>query len=207
MTHNKNLIINKIINQANSLNKKIKTFKDDNITDHYDFIQAMFNDKQMKYNKSGSLTKSKKFYESQNILQLQRTLNILTKINNHEVFGTKNKYKKFATESWVTLQHTVKEVLMNKGYNEDEINMIVSTKSFYNSLLLAFKDVGRGYGSDQVIEKVFLQYNTSNLEQSDIEKAVSDIEFSVSRQKELNDHIRDYQEFLRWQKENKRGRR
>ncbi|MGL5718730.1 MAG: hypothetical protein ACRCXT_21050 [Paraclostridium sp.] len=196
-------IINKIINQANSLNKKIKTFKNEGIDDHNDFVQAMFNSDQMKYNKSGSMTKSKKFYEKQNVLQLQRTLATLTKINNHDVFGTINKYKSFATESWNTLQETIKDILLRKGYNEGDVNMIVSSKNFYNTLLLAFKDVSRGYGSHQIIEKVFLQYNQGNLSEDDIEKATSDIEFSVSRQNELEEHIRQYQEFL----DMKRGRR
>lgn len=196
-------VINKIINQANSLNKKIKTFKAEGIEDHGDFVHAMFNSDQMKYNKSGSMTKSKKFYEKQNILQLKRTLNTLIKINNHDVFGTIKKYKSFATESWTTLQHTVKEILLSKGYNESDVNMITSSKMFYNTLLLAFKDVGKGYGSEQIIEKVFLQYNQGNLSQEDIEKATSDIEFSVSRHNQLQQHIRDFKEF----EERKRGRR
>lgn len=196
-------VINKIINQVNSLNKKIKGFKIEGIEDHGDFVHAMFNSEQMKYNKSGSMTKSKKFYEKQNILQLKRTLNTLIKINNHDVFGTIKKYKSFATESWTTLQHTVKEILLSKGYNEGDVNMITSSKMFYNTLLLAFKDVGKGYGSEQVVEKVFLQYNQGNLSQEDIEKATSDIEFSVSRHNQLQQHIRDFKEFEEW----KRGRR
>ena len=199
----KNQIISKIINQANSLNKKIKTFKKEGIDDHFDFIESMFNDKQMKYNKSGSLTKSKKFYEKQNLLQLNRTLSILTKINNHDVFGTIKKYKSFATESWTTLQDTVKNLLLNKGYDIQSVNMIVTSKNFYNTLLTSFKDVGRGYGSTQIIEKVFLNYNQRNLSEEDVKKATSDIEFSVNRQNELERHIREYEEFLNM----KRGKR
>ena len=199
----KNQIISKIINQANSLNKKIKTFKKEGIDDHFDFIESMFNDKQMKYNKSGSLTKSKKFYEKQNLLQLNRTLSILTKINNHDVFGTIKKYKSFATESWTTLQDTVKNLLLNKGYDIQSVNMIVTSKNFYNTLLTSFKDVGRGYGSTQIIEKVFLNYNQGNLSEEDVKKATSDIEFSVNRQNELERHIREYEEFLNM----KRGKR
>ena len=199
----KNQIISKIINQANSLNKKIKTFKIEGIDDHFDFINSMFNDKQMKYNKSGSLTKSKKFYEKQNLLQLNRTLSILTKINNHDVFGTIKKYKSFATESWTTLQDTVKNLLLNKGYDIQSVNMIITSKNFYNTLLTSFKDVSRGYGSTQIIEKVFLNYNKGNLSEEDIRKATSDIEFSVNRQNELDRHIREYEEFLNM----KRGKR
>lgn len=205
----KNEVINKIINQANSLNKKIKSFKNEGITDHYDFIQAMFNDKQMAYNKSGSLSKSKKFYGEQNMLELKRTLNILTKINNHDVFGTIRKYKNFATEQWTTLQDTVKDILLRKGYAESDINLIVSSKSFYNSLLIAFKELGKNYGSDQVVEKVFLEYleRENGISQEDLNKAVSDIEFSVSKQRELDEHLRQYNEFLKYQEENKRGKR
>lgn len=201
----KNEIINKIINQANSLNKKVKTFKNEGITDHYDLIQSMFNDQQMEYNKSGSLTKSKKFYGNQNMLELQRTLSILTKINNHDVFGTVRKYKNFATEQWTTLQHTVKEILLKKGYSEDEVNLVTSSKAFYNSLLIAFKELKKNYGSDQVIEKVYLQY--ANMSEEEIKQAVSDIEYSVTKQRELDEELRDYKDYLDWKNESKRGRR
>lgn len=201
----KNEIINKIINQANSLNKKVKTFKDEGITDHYDLIQSMFNDKQMEYSKSGSITKSKKFYGNQNMLELQRTLNILTKINNHDVFGTIRKYKQFATEQWTTLQHTVKEILLKKGYSEADINMVTSSKAFYNSLLIAFKELKKNYGSEQVVEKVYLQY--ANMSEDDIKQAVSDIEYSVTKQRELDEELREYKEYLQWKEEYKRGKR
>lgn len=201
----KNEVINKIINQANSLNKKVKSFKNEGITDHYDLVQSMFNDKQMEFNASGSITKSKKFYGNQNMLELQRTLTILTKLNNHDVFGTVRKYKKFATEQWTTLQHTVKEILLKKGYAEDDVNLVISSKAFYNSLLIAFKELKKNYGSEQVVEKVYLQY--ANMSEEDIKQAVSDIEYSVTKQRELDEELREYKEYLQWKEEYKRGKR
>lgn len=194
-------VIAKIINQANSLNKKIKSFKSEGITDHYDFITAMFNSDQMKYVKgSGALTKSKKFFEKQNILQLQKTLNTITKINNHDVFGTLNKYNNFKTESWQTLVDTVKNHLTGKGYSESDVMMIITSRNFNNSLYMAFKDVQKGYGSLQVIEKVYLQYAQGTITEEEIAKATSDIEHSVTRQNELIEDIRLFEEY-------KRGRR
>ena len=201
----KNEVINKIIKQANSLNKKVKSFKNEGITDHYDLVQSMFNDKQMQFNESGSITKSKKFYGNQNMLELQRTLNILTKLNNHDVFGTVRKYKKFATEQWTTLQHTVKEILLKKGYSEDDVSLVISSKAFYNSLLIAFKELKKNYGSEQVVEKVYLQY--ANMSENDIKQAVSDIEYSVTKQRELDEELREYKEYLQWKEEYKRGKR
>lgn len=199
----KSEVINKIINQVNSLNKKIKTFKNEGIEDHYEFITSMFNDKQMKYNKSGSLTKSKKFYDKENILQLNRTLNILTKINNHDVFGTIKKYKKFANDQWYTFKETISDSLIKKGYDEEYVKLITSSKQFQKNLSLILQDCSRGYGSEQIFEKVFLNYQHGIISKEDIEKAVSDIEHSVSRQNQLQDHIREYNEFL----EMKRGKR
>ena len=201
----KNEIINKIINQAHSLNKKVTAFKNEGITDHYDLIQSMFNDKQMIYTDSNLLSKSKKFYGNQNILELQRTLTILTKINNHDVFGTVRKYKKFATEQWTTLKHTVKEILLKKGYSVDDVNLVISSKAFYNSLLIAFKELKKNYGSDQVVEKVYLQY--ANMSEEEIKQAVSDIEYSVTKQRELDEELRDYKDYLEWKEEYKRGKR
>lgn len=195
-------IIKKIINQANSLNKKVKAFKNEGIDDHEDYVKAMFNDKQMSFNESGSLTKSKKFYGNQNTLELKRTLNILTKMNNHEIFGTVRKYKKFATDSWVTLQDTVKDILLKKGYSESDIYSVINTKAFYNSLLIAFKELKKNYGSDQVVEKVFLEYleKEGGISQEDVNKAVSDIEYNISKQRELEEELRQYREYQEMQR-------
>ena len=81
LTHKQ--LINKIINQANSLNKKIKAFKNNGITEHSELIHNLFDKDQVKFNKSGSITKSKKFYDNQEDIWLKKTLSTLIKLNNH----------------------------------------------------------------------------------------------------------------------------
>ena len=74
-------LINKIINQSNSLNKKIKAFKNKGIEEHNELIHNLLSDDQVQYNKSGSITKSKKFYNNQDDFVLKKTLSTLIKIN------------------------------------------------------------------------------------------------------------------------------
>ena len=204
-------LINKIINQSNSLNKKIKAFKNKGIDEHSELIHNLLSGDQVQYNKSGSITKSKKFYNNQDDFVLKKTLSTLIKINNHDIYGTINKYSKYATESWETLQSTVKETLRQKGYDEKFITELCADKDFYNKLYLAFNEGGLSYGSDQIIEKVVLDYAENGLSEDEIERIASDIEYSKNKMDKLKMEIeqyreyeRDREEYERWKSQNRR---
>ena len=204
-------LINKIINQTNSLNKKIKAFKNKGIEEHSELIHNLLSDDQVQYNKSGSITKSKKFYDKQDDFVLKKTLATLIKINNHDIYGTVNKYTKYATVSWETLQTTVKETLRTKGYDEKFIVELCADKDFYNKLYLAFNEGALSYGSDQIIEKVVLDYSENGLSEEEIERISSDIEYSKNKMDKLNLEIEQYreyerekEEYERWKTQNRR---
>lgn len=204
-------LINKIINQTNSLNKKIKAFKNKGIEEHNELIHNLLSDDQVQYNKSGSITKSKKFYDKQDDFVLKKTLATLIKINNHDIYGTVNKYTKYATVSWETLQTTVKETLRTKGYDEKFIVELCADKDFYNKLYLAFNEGGLSYGSDQIIEKVVLDYSENGLSEEEIERISSDIEYSKNKMDNLRIEIEQYreyererEEYERWKSQNRR---
>ena len=204
-------LINKIINQSNSLNKKIKAFKNKGIEEHNELIHNLLSDDQVQYNKSGSITKSKKFYDKQDDFVLKKTLATLIKINNHDIYGTVNKYTKYATVSWETLQTTVKETLRAKGYDEKFIIELCADKDFYNKLYLAFNEGALSYGSDQIIEKVVLDYSENGLSEEEIERISSDIEYSKNKMDNLNleieqyrEYERDREEYERWKSQNRR---
>lgn len=204
-------LINKIINQTNSLNKKIKAFKNKGIEEHNELIHNLLSDDQVQYNKSGSITKSKKFYDKQDDFVLKKTLATLIKINNHDIYGTVNKYTKYATVSWETLQTTVKETLRTKGYDEKFIVELCADKDFYNKLYLAFNEGALSYGSDQIIEKVVLDYSENGLSKEEIERISSDIEYSKNKMDNLRVEIEQYreyererEEYERWKSQNRR---
>ena len=204
-------LINKIINQVNSLNKKIKAFKNEGIEEHNELIHNLLSDDQVQYNKSGSITKSKKFYDKQDDFVLKKTLATLIKINNHDIYGTVNKYTKYATVSWETLQTTVKETLRTKGYDEKFIVELCADKDFYNKLYLAFNEGSLSYGSDQIIEKVVLDYSENGLSEEEIERISSDIEYSKNKMDNLRLEIEQYreyererEEYERWKSQNRR---
>lgn len=190
-------LINKIINQANSLNKKIKAFKNANIMEHEELVHNLLSDKQVQYNKSGSITKSKKFYDNQSDIWLKKTLSTLIKLNNNEIYGTINKYNKYATQSWNTLNDTVTNILKENGYDDKFIAELTSSKDFYNKLYLAFNDGGLSYGSDQIINKVALDYSTNGLTDDEKERIVSDIEYSKNKMDELTTQISQYEDYLK----------
>lgn len=192
-------LIKKIINQANSLNKKIKKFKEANIDEHLELVKGLFNDGQVEFNNSGSITKSKKFYDKQSDLWLKRTLTTLHKLNNHDVYGTINKYNKVATDSWNTLVHTVQDYLTNKGYDKQWVMEVTSTNEFYQKLLLAFKDNKKSYGSTQTIEKVFLEYaNDDKMSEDEKKTTLNNIEHSLNAHEQILKEIRDYEEYRRF---------
>ncbi|MGL6104814.1 hypothetical protein [Romboutsia sp.] len=205
-------IISKIINQANSLNKKVKKFKEKGVEDHLDFITSLFNNKQMQYKKDDkgniiSLSKAgKTFYSKQNELQLKRTLSILTKINNHDVYGTVKKYEKTVNDKWVTLTHTIEEYLSDKGYPIDQIKLITTSNNFINTLSVALNNIEKGFGSEQIIEKTFLNYQQYTMNEVDVKKAISDLEYGASKTRQIDDMSERFKRFLEMEKD-ERGKR
>ena len=191
-------IIDKIINQANSLNKKIKAFKKANITEHEELIHNLLSEKQVQYNKSGSITKSKKYYSNQNDFWLRKTLSTLIKLNNNEIYGTINKYNKYANQSWLSLKDTVENVLTGNGYDKKFISELLASKDFYNKLYLAFSEGGKSYGSNQIINKVVLDYSQNGLTDDEKKRIVSDIEYSKNKMDQLNAELSQYEEYLRY---------
>lgn len=191
-------LINKIVNQANSLNKKIKAFKKANIMEHEELVHNLLSEEQVQYNKSGSITKSTKFYDKQSDIWLKKTLSTLIKLNNNDIYGTINKYNKYATQSWNTLRDTVEQTLLKNGYSSSFIAELLSSKDFYNKLYLAFKEGGKSYGSDQIIDKVVLDYSENGLTDAEKERIVSDIEYSKNKMDELTAEMSQYEEYLKY---------
>lgn len=196
LTHNE--LINKIVNQVNSLNKKIKAFKKANIQEHEELVHNLLSEEQVQYNKSGSITKSTKFYGKQSDIWLKKTLATLVKLNNNDIYGTINKYNKYATQSWNTLRDTVEQTLLRNGYSSSFIAELLSSKNFYNKLYLAFKEGGKSYGSDQIIDKVVLDYSENGLTDDEKERIVSDIEYSKNKMDELTAEITQYEQYLEY---------
>lgn len=191
-------LIDKIINQANSLNKKIKAFKKENILEHSELVHNLLPEGQVTYNKSGSITKSTKFYDKQSDIWLKKTLSTLTKLNNNEIYGTINKYHKFATQSWNTLRDTVMDHLRMQGYDEEFIQSICSSKDFYEKLYLAFNDGALSYGSLQMVDKVALDYKNNGLTSEEKERIVSDIEYSKNKMDQLTTEINQINEAMEY---------
>ena len=56
-----NQLTNMIINQINSLNKKIKSFKEKGIDTHMEYIKNIISDDMGQFTENGTLSKSKNF--------------------------------------------------------------------------------------------------------------------------------------------------
>ena len=192
--NDRNELTNMIINQINSLNKKIKAFKKEGIEEHSEYIKHIITDDMGQFSKNGTLSKSKKFYEGKNIVWLKKTLSALHKINNHEYYGTIRKYEKEITKTVKKVQDYVKKHLSDKGYDEEFIFGAINSKQYMATLFDAFKDVGTGFGSDQAIEKVALNYGGSNtgFSEKEINKILNNIEYARNtalRLKEQQDAV------------------
>lgn len=190
-------IINMIINQINSLNKKIKAFKNEGIEEHSNYIHHIISDDMGQFTENGTLSKSKNFYSEKNIVWLKKTLSALHKINNHAYYGTVRKYHKEITNTVKKVQDYVDKYLSNKGYNADFIYDAINSKEFMTSLFDAYKEVGRGFGSNQAIEKIALNYGgtETGFNEKEMNKILSNIEYAknvADRLKEEQDAFDDF---------------
>lgn len=195
--NDRNELTNMIINQINSLNKKIKAFKKEGIEEHSEYIKNLISSDMGQFTKNDTLSKSKKFYGTKNTVWLKKTLSALHKINNHEFYGTTRKYHKEVTKSLKAVQDYTKNYLNNKGYDNKFINEITNSKDFFVKLYGAFNEGIRGYGSDQIIEKTALSYENTGMSNEEMNKILSNIEYSKNVLDRLKEEQDAFEEFKR----------
>lgn len=195
--NDRNDLTNMIINQINSLNKKIKAFKKEGIEEHYEYIKNIISEDMGKFTKNDTLSKSKKFYDTKNTVWLKKTLSALHKLNNHEFYGTTRKYKKEVTKSLKAVQDYSQSYLQNKGYDNKFINEITNSKDFFVKLYGAFNEGIQGYGSDQIIEKIALSYDDTGMSNEEMNKILSNIEYSKNVLDRLKEEQDAFEEFKR----------
>lgn len=198
-----NQLTNMIINQINSLNKKIKAFKEKGIDTHMEYIKNIISDDMGQFTENDTLSKSKKFYSGKHQVWLKKTLTALHKINNHDFFGTTRKYEKEVNKNVSKVQEYTRQFLEKKGYSHQFIIETINDKNFIVALFDAFKDVGNGYGSDQVIEKIALSYSdNTGLDSKEVDKILNNIEYS----KNVLDRLKDERELIEEVRRNRRMR-
>ena len=190
-------ITDMIINQINSLNKKIKAFKKKGIDEHSEYVRNMISDDMGKFTKNDTLSKSKKFYSDKNIVWLKKTLSALHKINNNELFGTVHKYEKEVSNNLKKVRDYTQQYLKQKDYSQDVINEVTNSKEFYTTLFMEFNHVGRGYGSNQAIEKIALNYENNGMDNKEVEKILQNIEYSKNVLDRLKEEQDAFEEFKR----------
>lgn len=195
--NDRNELTNMIINQINSLNKKIKAFKKEGIEEHSEYIKNIISEDMGKFTKNDTLSKSKKFYDAKNTVWLKKTLSALHKLNNHEFYGTTRKYKKEVTKSLKAVQDYTQSYLQNKGYDNKFINEITNSKDFFVKLYGAFNEGIQGYGSDQIIEKIALSYDDTGMSNEEMNKILSNIEYSKNVLDRLKEEQDAFEEFKR----------
>ena len=191
-------ITDMIINQINSLNKKIKKFKKENVSEHEKYVKAMITEDMVKFTKTGTLSKSKKFYDDKNTVWLKKTLAALHKINNHYAYGTVKKYKDELNKSMKLVKNYTDDYLKNKGYDDNFIKDVLKSKDFYVKLFDEFQNVGVGYTSEQAIDKIALSYNEdSGFSEDEKNKILNNIEYSRNTINRLVDEQNAFEEFKR----------
>lgn len=200
--NNEDELIKMIINQINSLNKKIKDFKNKGIEEHQEFVKVMNSD-YVQYTDSGTISKSKGYFKGKSKIELKRTLAGLHKTNNNDFFGTTRKYNKEVTKGITYVRDFTKQYFEQKGYDEKFIQNIVNNKDFFAQVFTAFKegDANR-YGSSQVIEKIALNYEDSGMNERERDRILSNIEYSRNTMDYLKEAQKAVDEIMR----NKRRR-
>lgn len=199
----KNELISMIINQANSLNKKIKTFKKEGIDEHLQYVKHYLTDDMTKYSKNDTVTKSKKYYKDKSLLWLKKTWRAMQLVNNNGYYGTVKKFNKEVTTRYEGLKSFLEQYLREKGYSDDFIYGIVRDRSFFARLYIAFKEGGEYTPSKQLIDKVLLEYEQGigNLTEKEVNKALNNIEVSQAINERLHNDRNEHEEWLNWKAE------
>lgn len=189
-------LIKMIINQINSLNKKIKKFKEKDVTSHLEFVKSLISEDMGQFTINDTLSKSKKFYKEKNIIWLKKTLKTLHKINNHYAYGTEKKYFSELTKQMERIKNFVETYLRQKGYSEEFIQKAINSKDFYVKLFDELQNVSGGYGSKQAIDKVALNYDDdTGITDKEKNRILNNIEFSRNTFERLNKEQQDLVEF------------
>lgn len=192
----KNEITNMIINQINSLNKKINSFKEKEIDEHLEFVKSFLNNEKMaQFNENDNIAKSKVFYNNQKMPWLKKTLSALVKINNNSTLGTVKKYEKTVTDTLRKIQDVAKKHLRDKGYSEQFIQEVINDKDYLSALISAFNE-DSSYGSLQHVEKVALTYKESKLSKKQ-KRALENIENSKIALDKAREQQKQFEEFTR----------
>lgn len=198
-------LTNMIINQINSLNKKIKAFKKEDIDEHLDYIKQLISQDMGRFTPSDTLSKSKQFYGEKNTVWLKKTLSALVKINNHEFYGTTRKYKKEMTVQMRGVKAYAEGYLRKKGYDDNFIREVTSSKNFYVQLFDAFGENSKHYGSDQIIEKIALSYgNETGFSNEEKDKILNNIEYANNVKNRIREEQQAFEEFQRMRNGKKR---
>ena len=176
---------------------KIKAFKKEGIEEHSEYIKNIISEDMGQFTKNDTLSKSKKFYSSKNTVWLKKTLSALHKINNHEFYGTTRKYHKEVTKTLKAVQNYTQNYLQNKGYDNKFINEITNSKDFFVKLYGVFNEGIQGYGSDQIIEKIALSYDNTGMSNEEMNKILSNIEYSKNVLDRLKEEQDAFEEFKR----------
>lgn len=192
-------IVNKIINQANSLNKKIKAFKEKGIEEHGDYLSQLLTSDIVKFNEDGSISKSKNFYKNKNQIWLKKSLSAIRSMNNHDFYGTVNKYNKEMTTRFRAVKTELINALEEKNYSKEYIDKLTNKKDYFAMLYMAFNDKENKLPSDQTIEKITLQYESegSGYTKEEVDKILSNFEHSNNTLKRIQEENEAVAESIR----------
>ncbi|MDD7449636.1 MAG: hypothetical protein PUK76_01180, partial [Treponema sp.] len=112
-------------------------------------------------------------------------------------------YEKEVNKNVSKVQEYTRQFLEKKGYSQQFIIETINDKNFIVALFDAFKDVGNGYGSDQIIEKIALSYSdNTGLDSKEVDKILNNIEYS----KNVLDRLKDERELIEEVRRNRRMR-
>lgn len=179
--------IDRIINQANSLNKKILKFQNEGISEHYDYVRGMLGDIGVQYKEEvGTISKSRKFYNNVNILQLKRTLKALHVVNNSDVYGTVAKYNKTMSRQYSDIIDFTTKLLRKNGKTEKYIQEVVGNKNFLDTFVNVMNEGTKGLTSEAVIEKIAMRYGKDGEYKKNAKKTLRNIDNAFNKLQELD---------------------
>lgn len=182
-------LINNIVKQSKSINRKSAYFRKEDVRTYFDMIDSFLGNTVTK-TKNGNLKIDKEQYKTMDKDDLRYISLAMDKINKSEMYGTQKKYESNTQRGVKWLHETIYDTFVDeKGYDKNYILNLLNDKNFTKELLDTFNNSPDFTPSDEVIEQVLLNYKSPS--KDTMTKTLSNIEYRINQEKQYDNFRND----------------
>lgn len=180
---NKKKLLDKVANLTDNINKKVRKFRKENLSNFYEnklnYVTAKYDKKINLTMDSGYLTKSKRELDKLSLKELEGLYNNLHSLQTNKDFGTVKRFRIYETKQLSKTANTLKELIGEEKFNElkgvkSEVDLV---KEFISRKKEMSDARGGTYVSNQILNEMYLEVpNIDEEEMQDSLRAIKKME-------------------------------